>query len=67
MTEEVSGAYCAVCRIIDVKSDTDPKRFGKYFCSSEHMIQYAKAKQRELGLYGNKQCERRRSKFRCSC
>jgi hypothetical protein len=64
MTEEDSGACRVVCRIIDAKSDTGPKRFDKYFCSSEHMIQYVKAKQRELCLCGDEQRERRRSKSR---
>lgn len=48
MTEQVS-AYCEVCGI-DVKPDTELKRFGKLFCSKEHMEQYVRARQEQAGL-----------------
>ena len=63
MTEQTSSeSYCEVCGI-DVKTDTDLKRFGKFFCSQEHMEQYVKAKQKELGL--DERHERRRMRFGC--
>ena len=50
MTEEVSVAtYCEVCGI-DVDAATKLKRFGKLFCTEDHMNQYVKARQRRLGL-----------------
>ena len=62
MTEQASSeSYCEVCGI-GVKQDTDLKRFGKFFCSQEHMEQYVTAKQRELGL--GERHERRR-RFGC--
>lgn len=69
MTEQVSTSYCEVCGI-DVKTDTDLKRFGKLFCSKEHMDQYVRARQKSLGLVGEEGAqegrghERRRSLFR---
>ena len=63
MTEQVSQPYCEACGI-DVKADTNPKRFRKFFCSDEHMQQYIKAKQSELGLSEEKH-ERRRIRFGC--
>lgn len=62
MTEQVTETYCAVCGIA-VKPKNDLKRFGRYFCSSEHMEQYVRAKQRELGL----EERRERRGFRFSC
>lgn len=44
-----SESYCEVCGI-DVKHDSELKRFGKFFCTKEHMEAYVKSKQRELGL-----------------
>jgi len=41
MTEQASGSYCEVCGM-DVEADTDFKKFGKVFCSQEHMDQYVK-------------------------
>lgn len=64
MTEQVSEAYCGVCGI-DVKADTELKRFGKYFCSSEHIEQYVRAKQRELGLDDERRERRRGFRFGC--
>lgn len=50
MTEEISIAnYCEVCGI-DVDASTNLKRFGKLFCSEDHMNQYVLARQRKLGL-----------------
>lgn len=63
MTEQVSEVYREVCGI-DVKADTELKRFGKYFCSSEHMDEYVRAKQRDLGLDSGRR-ERRRIRFGC--
>lgn len=58
MAEQASsGSYCEVCGV-DVKQDTNLKRFGKLFCSQLHMEQYVKAKQREIGL--DERRERRR-------
>lgn len=63
MTEQISQTYCEVCGI-DVKADSTLKRFGKFFCSDEHMQQYVRAKQSELGLNGERH-ERRRMRFGC--
>ncbi len=68
MTEQVSQPYCEVCGI-DVAPNTNLKRFGKFFCSDEHMQQYVRAKQNELGLNeegerGEERYERRRSRIR---
>lgn len=60
MTEQVSEEYCEVCGI-EVRVDTDLKRFGKLFCSQEHMEQYVRIKQRDLGL--DERHERRRIRF----
>ena len=50
MTEEISVAnFCEVCGI-DVDATTNLKRFGKLFCTEEHMNQYVLARQRRLGL-----------------
>lgn len=50
MTEEISIAnYCEVCGT-DVDASTNLKRFGKLFCSEDHMNQYVLARQRKLGL-----------------
>lgn len=63
MTEQVSQTYCEVCGI-DVQADSTLKRFGKFFCSNEHMQQYIRAKQNELGL--NEEIhERRRMRLGC--
>ena len=62
MTEQVSKPFCEVCGI-DVKPDTELKRFGKLFCSEEHMEQYVRVRQRDLGL--DERHERRRLRFGC--
>jgi hypothetical protein len=63
MTEQASStSYCEVCRL-DVKQDTVLKRFGKLFCSQEHMEQYVKVRQREFGL--DERHKRRRMRFGC--
>ena len=50
MTEELSvTTYCEVCGI-DVDATTNLKRFGKLFCSEDHMNQYVLARQKRLGL-----------------
>ena len=50
MTEELSvPTYCEVCGI-DVDARTNLKRFGKLFCSEDHMNQYVLARQKRLGL-----------------
>ena len=64
MTEQISKPYCEVCGI-DVEANTESKRFGKWFCSSEHMEQYVKAKQHELGITDDKKHEGRRIRFGC--
>ncbi len=61
MAEQQTESYCGVCGI-DVKHDTDLKRFGKFFCSKEHMEAYVKAKQRELGLEESGYPERKRER-----
>ena len=63
MTEQASQQYCEVCGI-DVNADTNLKRFGKFFCSADHMEQYVRAKQSELGLHEHRH-ERRRIRFGC--
>lgn len=55
--------YCEVCGI-DVKPDPDLKRFGRFFCSKEHMEQYVRAKQDQLGGFEERH-ERRRMRFGC--
>lgn len=61
--ETSANSYCEVCGI-DVRQDADLKRFGKFFCSKEHMETYVKAKQRELGLEQGSQERRERRGFR---
>jgi hypothetical protein len=63
MAEQVSKPYCEVCGI-DIKGESKLKRFGKFFCSHDHMEQYARARQLELGLDVERQ-ERRRIRFGC--
>ena len=58
-----SQYYCEVCGI-DVKQNEDLKRFGKHFCSEEHMEQYVKARQSQLGLDRD---GRERRRFRVGC
>lgn len=41
--------YCEVCGL-DINSNTNLERFGKLFCSEDHMNQYVKTRQRRLGL-----------------
>jgi hypothetical protein len=51
-TEELltqSTNYCEVCGI-EVNSNTNLKRFGKLFCSDEHLSQYVRARQKKMGL-----------------
>ena len=38
--------HCPICGI-DVEKDSAIKRFGKYFCSEEHALQYTERKTRE--------------------
>jgi hypothetical protein len=71
MTEEISTArYCELCGI-DVEQNVNLKRFGKLFCSEDHMNQYVKARQKRLGLgeEGTEEIERkeepRRSRGSC--
>lgn len=51
--EELSNqqGYCEVCGI-DVDPSRTPKlkRFGKYFCSEEHMNQYVNARVKSIGI-----------------
>lgn len=52
MAEELSSqSYCEVCGI-DVDPNTKLKRFDKLFCSDEHMDQYVKARQKNMGISG---------------
>lgn len=46
---EQSKYYCEV-RGIDVKSDTNLKRFGKLFCSQVHIGQYVIAGQMKISI-----------------
>jgi anaerobic ribonucleoside-triphosphate reductase len=49
MTENViTQSYCEVCGI-DVDPQTNLRRFGKPFCSDEHLDQYVKSRQRRMG------------------
>ena len=45
MSKELSSGFCEVCGV-DVSPNTDLKRFGKVFCSPNHMNQYTKARQK---------------------
>lgn len=47
-------SYCEVCGI-DVDPNTKLKRFGKLFCSDEHLNQYIEARQKKLGLDGDRE------------
>ena len=58
-----SQYYCEVCGI-DVSKDTELKRFGKLFCSDEHMEQYVRARQSQLGL-DREGREKRKYRFGC--
>ena len=48
MSKELSSGFCEVCGV-DVSPNTDLKRFGKLFCSPDHMEQYTKARQKAQG------------------
>ena len=65
MTDQQSGSqyYCEVCGI-DVSYNTELKRFGKLFCTQEHMEQYVKARQSQLGVDSER---RERRRFRIGC
>lgn len=65
MTDQQLGSqyYCEICGI-DVRQDTELKRFGKLFCSEEHMEQYVKARQSQMGLDRE---GRERRRFRVGC
>ena len=64
MTEQraTSKSYCDVCGI-DVEQDSNLKRFGKFFCSKEHMEAYVRTRQMELGLEGHGHPRRERRWF----
>jgi hypothetical protein len=70
MTEELSTArYCDLCGV-DVELNANLKRFGKLFCSEDHMNQYVKARQKRLGLgeEGAEEVERKEEpRRRSSC
>ncbi|MFY9299613.1 MAG: hypothetical protein WAO91_00280 [Candidatus Nitrosotenuis sp.] len=38
--------YCPICGV-EVKKETEIKRFGKYFCSQEHAQQYVSKRAEE--------------------
>ena len=57
--EQSTANYCEVCGI-DVDQNTKLKRFGKFFCSEEHLNQYIKARQRKMGLGEGEVYEERR-------
>lgn len=68
MTEELSTArYCELCGV-DVQPNVNLKRFGKLFCSEDHMNQYVKARQKRLGLgeEGAEEVERKEESRRSS-
>lgn len=50
--EELSNqSYCEVCGIdLDPTSSAILKRFGKYFCSEEHMNQFVNARVKSIGI-----------------
>lgn len=53
MAKELSSqSYCEVCGI-DVDPNTKLKRFDKLFCSDEHMDQYVKVRQKNMGVVSN--------------
>jgi len=58
---QVQQQYCQVCGI-DVKADAELKRFGKFFCSKDHIEQYVRAKQQELGIEERSTQTRRRER-----
>lgn len=49
MSKELSPSFCEVCGV-DVGPSTDLRRFGKLFCSLDHMNQYTKAREKERDL-----------------
>lgn len=49
MSKELSSGFCEVCGV-DVSPNTDLKKFGKLFCSEDHMNQYMKARQKRLDV-----------------
>lgn len=38
--------YCPICGM-DVERETGTKRFGKYFCSEDHVLKYAERRGKE--------------------
>lgn len=54
MTETMTY-FCEVCGV-DVDSTLNFKRFGKPFCSLDHMEQFIKVREKSLGL-GDEQCD----------
>ena len=44
----ITQSYCEVCGI-DVEPQTNLRRFGKLFCSDDHLNQYVKSRQRRMG------------------
>lgn len=59
MTKEIPTAqheeqnYCELCGI-DVPANIELKRFGKYFCSKEHLNEYVTNRQKNIGITGDK-------------
>lgn len=48
MSKELTS-FCEVCGV-DVSPNTDLRKFGKLFCSLDHMNQYEKARHKERDL-----------------
>lgn len=61
MTEQgITEGFCEICGM-DVAQDSKLKRFGKFFCSEEHMNQYVKARQKQLGLGNDREAEEKQA------
>jgi hypothetical protein len=75
VVEELSSSqsYCEVCGIdVDPNNTTTAKlkRFGKYFCSEEHMNQYVNARVKGIGIENSDDTDKqepRRCRFGGCC
>jgi hypothetical protein len=64
MAEKIMAqSYCEVCGI-DVDSQTNLRRFGKLFCSEEHLNQYVKSRQKRMGYVTDNEYDEVKEKTR---
>lgn len=50
MGKELSSGFCEVCGVDVNNPNTDLRKFGKLFCSLDHMNQYMKFRQKERDI-----------------